>query len=471
MPSPTAERTFATSLRTRLTLWNTAVVLLMTAGTLLAVRVVAKATLYREADASLAGAVDQVASALRDLLPDMNAVVADARRMTASHAERGWFTHLLESDGTTIWKSDNCPDSVALLSPKNLELERTIVQAGPHRYARLAIRLPDGPVYHVRVGMHTAVLDDSLAGLMRLLVPLGAVLSLLTPLAGAWLATRATRPVADILRTAERLEPTRLTDRLPVRGTDDELDRMSRTINRLLDAVAALVERQERFVADAAHELRGPLAAVQGALEVASSRDHTAAEYRETLDDVLTATRHLSKVSNDLLLLAERGRQSRSGAIADSDAAAAARQTVAMFAGVAEERGLALVCTAPALLPAAIDTDDLRRVLANLLDNAVRFTPAGGRITVRVAAEPVPTIMVGDTGCGIDGDDLERIFDRFYKADRARSHLGTVRTGGLGLAICKSLVEGAGGWIAVASAPGRGTTVTVTLPPPAARPT
>jgi signal transduction histidine kinase len=471
MPSPTVERPFATSLRTRLTLWNTAVVLLMTAVTLLAVRVVARATLYREADAGLDGAVHQVASALQDLLPDMDAVVADARRMTASQAERGWFTHLLESDGTTIWQSDNCPESVAMLPPQNLDQERTIVQVGPHRYVRLAIRVPDGPIYHVRVGMHTGVLDQNLAGLMRLLVPLGVVLSLLTPLAGVWLAGRATRPVADILRTAERLEPTRLTDRLPVRGTDDELDRMSGTINRLLDAVAALVERQERFVADAAHELRGPLAAVQGALEVATSRDQSAEEYRETLDDVLTATRHLSKVSNDLLLLAERGGQPRSVSTTVGDAAAVARQTVAMFAGAAEDRGLALVCTAPATLPTAIDTDDLRRVLANLLDNAVRFTPEGGRIAVRVAAEPVPTIVVDDTGSGIDADDLERVFDRFYKADRSRSHVGTVRSGGLGLAICKSLVEGAGGRISVASAVGRGTTVTVTLPPMAAPPT
>jgi len=465
MRSPTAERPFATSLRTRLTLWNTAVVLFMTAITLLAVRVVAKATLYREADANLQDAAEQIASALRELLPDLDAVVADARRMTASHAERGWFTQLVESDGTTIWKSDHCPESVAVLPPSNLDRERTIVQVGSLRYARLALRTPAGPVYHVRVGMHTEVLDQSLNGLMQLLVPVGAVLSLLTPLAGAWLATRATRPVADILHTAERLQPTRLTDRLPVRGTDDELDRMSQTINRLLDEVAALVERQEQFVADAAHELRGPLAAVQGALEVAITRDHTAEEYRETLDDMLTSTRHLSKVANDLLLLAERGGQPRLAAGPGGDAAAEARQAAAMFAGVAEEREMALTCAAPGMVPVTMDTDDLRRVLANLLDNAVRFTAAGGRIDVRVTPDPAPTIVVADTGCGIEEADLARVFDRFYKADRSRTHVGTIRSGGLGLAICKSLVEGAGGSIEVASSRGRGTVVTVTLPP------
>jgi len=275
----------------------------------------------------------------------------------------------------------------------------------------------------------------------------------------------ATRPVADILHTAERLQPTRLTDRLPVRGTDDELDRMSQTINRLLDEVAALVERQEQFVADAAHELRGPLAAVQGALEVAITREHTAQEYRETLDDILASTRHLSKVANDLLLLAERGGQQRLAAGPGGDAAAVARQATAMFAGVAEERELALTCSAPGTIPVTMDTEDLRRVLANLLDNAVRFTPAGGRIEVRVTADPAPTIVVADTGCGIEEADLARVFDRFYKADRSRTHAGTIRSGGLGLAICKSLVDGAGGRIGVESSRGRGTVVSVTLPP------
>jgi len=470
MPSPPAEQPFATSLRTRLTLWNTAMVLLMTAVTLLSVRVVARATLYREADANLADAVDQIASALRDLLPDIDAVVADAQRMMASHAERGWFLHLLDSEGTTIWKSRNCPAAVAELQPSALDREQTIVQVGPHRYVRQAIRPADGPAYHVRVGMHTGALDANLAGLMRLLVPLGLLLSLLTPAAGAWLATRATQPMAEILHTAERLEPTRLSDRLPVRGTGDELDRMSQTINRLLDEVAAHVERQEQFVADAAHELRGPLAAVQGMLEVAAAGDHPPDEYRETLTDVLVATRHLSKVANDLLLLAERGSRPASRAAATTDAAAVARHAAAMFAGVAEERGLTLECTAPDRVPVAMDTDDLRRIVANLVDNAVRFTPAGGRIGVRVAAAPGPTLAVADTGQGIAAEDLGRIFDRFYKADRSRRHVGGGRSGGLGLAICKSLVEAAGGTIAVSSRPGGGTTVTATLPPVAGPP-
>jgi signal transduction histidine kinase len=141
-----------------------------------------------------------------------------------------------------------------------------VVQVGPYRYARLAIDADDRRPFHIRVGMSTEPLDEHVRALMRVLIAVGVALSLLTPLAGYWLAGRATRPVAAILATAERLRPTRLGDRLAVSGAGDELDRLSITINRLLDQVAAHVDRQERFVADAAHELRGPLTAIQSSL-------------------------------------------------------------------------------------------------------------------------------------------------------------------------------------------------------------
>lgn len=458
-------RPFPASLRTRLTLWNTAVVLVMTVVTLLAVRVVAKTTLYRESDANLRDDLELIVSNLRALLPDREAVIDSLRRISESHAERGWFMHLLTSDGTTVWTSDNCPDAIAAQPPTQLDRDTRVAQVGPLRFIRRSIRVPDGNDYHVRVGMHTGALEARLAGLMRLLVPLGLTLSLLTPLAGAWLAGRATRPVADILRTAERLEPTRLTDRLPVRGTGDELDRMSQTINCLLDRVADLVERQERFVADAAHELRGPLTAVQSTIEVAMARDASPDDYRDTLGDVLVATRQLGRMANDLLRLAEcNGRPADAG---PCDLVAAARQALAMFAGVAEEQGIVLESRTPPRLDVAAHADDVRRVVANLLDNAVRFTPAGGRIEVRIEPAPaagVATLVVADTGVGIAAGDLAHVFERFSKGDPARSHAADRRSGGLGLAICRSLIEAVGGSITIDSRPGEGTRVTATVP-------
>jgi len=463
-----------TTLRARLTIWNTGVVLLMTATALLAVWFGGRAALYREADAVLRGTAREVAIAIADLHPDVDAVVDEMRRKAAGHEERGWFTQLLIEDGTTLWKSDRCPQVVAAFPPTSGDRRENIVQVGPFRYVRVAIERAKGLPFHVRIGMSTEFLDDNIKALVRLLVPVGAVILLLTPLAGYWLAIRATRPVADIIRTADRLRPTRLGDRLPVSNAQDELACLSLTINRLLDQVADHVERQERFVADAAHELRGPLAAIQSSLEVAMSQDRSAAEHRETLDDVLEATRSLSKVANDLLLLAETSDAAAPSLREPVDLVLVAGQAASMFAGVAEERSVELVFEAhePPLVNG--DAGRLRQVVGNVLDNALRFTPPGGRIEVRVApAAGEGLLTVSDTGSGIDADDLERIFDRFYKADPARSHAGTRRTGGLGLAICKSIVEACGGSIAITSRPAAGTRVTVRLPvwrPPVNKP-
>ena len=455
------------TLRFRLTVWNTLVVLLITLMALLAVKVGARSALYREADAVLRGEVNEVTIALRDLYPNTDAVVDELRRKAAGHEERGWFAQLLTDDGTTIWKSASCPPEVVRWPVAREKIE-ALVQVGGYRFARRRITDPSDEPFHVRIGMATAFLDDDINTLTRLLLPVALGLSLLTPLVGYWLALRATKPVAEILRTAEQLKPTRLGDRLEVFGTQDELDRLSATINRLLDEVAGHVERQQQFVADAAHELRGPLAAMRSSLEVAISQDRTADDYRETLADVLEEARHLSKLTNDLLLLAEAGDDTRVRPRERVDLGAIARQTVAMFGGVAEERSVGLLLEpTKAAIQVAGDAPQLRQVFGNLLDNAIRFTPEGGRVAVSVVFDEdrhEAVVTVADTGCGIDADHLDRVFDRFYKTDLSRTRSEAARGGGLGLAICRSIVDRHGGTIAVTSTIGRGTTFTVRLP-------
>ena len=188
--------------------------------------------------------------------------------------------------------------------------------------------------------------------------------------------------------------------------------------------------------------------------------------YRETLADVLEATRHLAKVANDLLLLAERdGGRAIEAKSEPVSVAVIAGQAVGMFLGVAEDRGIDLSLNAAEPGLVAGDQARLRRVVGNLLDNAIRFTPRGGRVVVRVTRQADGVVLtVADTGVGIAAGDLVRVFDRFYKVDAARSHGPDGRSGGLGLAICRSLVEACGGAISIDSRPGQGTTVTVRLP-------
>jgi signal transduction histidine kinase len=195
------------------------------------------------------------------------------------------------------------------------------------------------------------------------------------------------------------------------------------------------------------------------------SHERSTDEQRETLADVLDVTRHLSKLANDLLLLAESSDSSAPARQERVDLARLVTQAVGMFAGVSEERGIALTHAGDEPVFVTGEARRLRQVVSNLLDNALRFTPRGGHVVVAVAAEgSVGVLTVTDTGAGIAVDHLDRIFDRFYKADPARTHGETQRSGGLGLAICKSIIEVSGGSIELRSAVGEGTCVTVRLP-------
>lgn len=467
MRSPWADWIGLSTLRGRLTLWNTALVLMMTVASLLAARLVAGVTLYDDADAELRAGAGEVVLAMQDLYPDLEAVVAEIRRMASSHRERGWFVQFLTEDGHTLWMSDHCPEAVATFPPSRLDREENVVQVGPFRYVRLRIARPDQPVYHVRVGTYTTGLDDRLSALVRQLTVFGGALVLLTPVVGWWLARRATQPVADILRVAEHLRPTRLGDRLPARGTRDELGLLSETINRLLDQVATYVDRQQQFVADAAHELRGPIAAVQSSLEVALSKERSSREYQSAIEDVLRETRQLTRLTNDLLLLAEGGTESSAAAHTRLELASLVRQAASMFAGVAEEQGVRM--DVDLQVPAPIDGDAryLRQVCSNLLDNAIRFTQPGGSVRVTLAEDPArrqAVLTVADTGRGIGQDDLPRVFDRFFQTDAGRDRGDATRGGGLGLAIAKAIVERHRGRIEVASTLGAGSRFTVYLP-------
>lgn len=467
MHLPWADRIGLSTLRGQLTLWNTSLVLLMTVASLLAARLVARVTLYDDADAELRAGASEVVLALQDLYPDLDSVIAEISRMARSHEERGWFVQFLTEEGKTLWMSDHCPEAVAAFPPSKLDREENIVQVGPYRYVRLRISRPNQPVYHVRVGTYTTGLDDRLSSLVSQLIVVGFALVLLTPAVGWWLARRATQPVADILRIAEDLRPTRLGDRLPARGTGDELDRLSQTINRLLDQVASYVDRQQQFVADAAHELRGPVAAVQSSLEVALSKERSSREYQSTIEDVLRETRQLTRLTNDLLLLAEGETESSSATRTRLELAPLVRQAASMFAGVAEERGVRLHVDLQDAARIDGDARYLRQVCSNLLDNAIRFTQPGGSVHVTLTedlARREAILTVADTGRGIDADDLPRVFDRFFQADEGRDRGDTTRGGGLGLAIAKAIVERHSGRIGVMSTPGDGSQFTVHLP-------
>jgi signal transduction histidine kinase len=343
----------------------------------------------------------------------------------------------------------------------------SLVTIGDSRMAQLVLDKPSLPAYTVRLGASLATVDADVATVTRLMIAAGIMILFVAPALGYWLAGRATRPLARIITTAARLRPSHMEERLPIRGTLDELDQLSLTINHFLDLLGDYLERHRDFVANAAHELRSPLAAVQSSVEVTLNSDRTVAEYKDLLCEVADQCEQLRVLVNQLLLLAETDaarfpvekRPVRYDRLVE--------KSVDMFRGAAEEWGIQLGADLPAGITIYGDADRLRQVVNNLIDNSLKFTSRGGQVQItlrRDFLENQVVMEVTDTGIGISTTDLPHVFERFYRGDKSRQRENSTYGNGLGLSICQSIVTAHGGTIGVESTRGRGTTFTVRLP-------
>jgi len=266
----------------------------------------------------------------------------------------------------------------------------------------------------------------------------------------------------------QRISAENLSARLDVTSSRDELGKLATTINDLLARLENSFKEQQRFIADASHELRTPLAVLRGETEVALGKTRTVEEYQQSLSLIQDEAERLSRIVEDLFILARQpvntraalntARLSLNDAINDC---ARAAQVLAIRKGVRlklENDSSAIVLTG--------DEDLIRRLILNLLDNAVKYTPAGGEILLALTRQNGNAeIVVRDTGIGIPEAAQQRVFDRFYRVDKARAR--AMGGAGLGLSIAQWIVEVHGGEINVASAPGEGSTFTVVLPVPA----
>jgi two-component system, OmpR family, heavy metal sensor histidine kinase CusS len=280
---------------------------------------------------------------------------------------------------------------------------------------------------------------------------------------GYFLARRALAPVRRMTQTANRITADRLGERIAVDNPDDELGALAQTLNRMIERLGHSFAEMQRFTADAAHELRTPLAVIRNEAEVALRSPRTAAEYGRVLENLLEETNRLSHLADQLLFLCRQD----AGLLPTVREAVAVddllREVVGNMQLVAGEKGVALSLAEnpPCQLPG--DRRQLRRVFYNLLDNAIKYTGASGRVTVSSqVADGRLCVVVADTGVGIAPEHLPRVFDRFYRVDPSRA--GDGDGAGLGLSICQSIVKALGGSIRLESTAGRGTKAQVELP-------
>jgi two-component system heavy metal sensor histidine kinase CusS len=270
---------------------------------------------------------------------------------------------------------------------------------------------------------------------------------------------RGLRPLGAMTRSLKRVGPNRLHERVLPTEWPRELQPLAVAFDDMLDRLEDSFTRLSQFSADLAHELRTPLANIRGEAEVALARPRTPNEYQTVIESSVAECERLSGVIDNLLFLARAEAAESKINHSHFDGRAAIERIAAYNEAIAEECRLTITCVGQGEVYA--DPVLFGRAVSNLVDNAVHFTPDGGRITISLTTDrDKAEITVRDTGCGIAAEHLPRIFDRFYRADASRSSEGT----GLGLALVKSIADLHGGSVSVESEVGRGTLVILRFP-------
>ncbi|HXS93646.1 MAG TPA: ATP-binding protein [Candidatus Limnocylindrales bacterium] len=374
------------------------------------------------------------------------------------------------ADGNGEWLYRSVPlesNNVPIARPADLNQERfetSSVQGHILRFYSQRIGVHGKP-YTVQVAAPMDELFEALERFRIMLLLTAPVLLVAASAGGYWISRRALAPVDAISQAAQKISIENMAERLDVPKTGDELARLSETLNEMLARLESSVRRITQFTADASHELRAPVSLIRTTAEVAvMKRNRPAGEYLASLDEILEEAERTSQIVDSLMLLARADSSKEILERVPIDAAAVVQNAAEQGRRLARGRGVLFsLKLPPSPIQVHADAEALRRALLILIDNAAKYTPSGGSVEVGVEArDGLAIAYVSDTGIGIDASDLPHVFDRFWRADKARSR--EQGGAGLGLSIAKWIVEMHGGRISVRSELGKGSTFEISVP-------
>ncbi len=458
------------SVRLRLTLWYVLVFGLLLIGFSIFIYTLLSKSLYGRVDQSLSNAAQTTTTEFVTEIAEFQGGVAGAVETLKELQFPNMYLAIF-ADNQLL--ASNYPENQRFIFPhhffpatksSNKTTFHTVAGFG-EAGARLAI-VPlsvGGNDYFVAVLEPLQDMVEQLEAIKRIFYIGLPVTLLIAGIGGFLLARKSLSPVVEMSEQAKRISARNLQERLTVSNSKDELGRLAEVFNGLLSRLDGSFEKMREFMADASHELRTPLSIIRGEAEIAISQDRGAIEYKETLSIIHDEARRLSRIVDDMLVLARADAGQQALRLQDVylndliEEACKAMQVLAMSKAVVLTHDISEDVIFQG------DEDLLRRLVMNLLDNAIKYTPMDGSVSVRLVCQAAEVkIIVEDTGIGIPSESIPNVFERFFRADEARTR--TEGGSGLGLAIAKWVAVAHKGSIDLTSSPGQGSKFIVTLP-------
>ncbi|RAM60233.1 histidine kinase [Mesotoga sp. SC_3PWM13N19] len=448
-------------IRIKLTLWYVLFLGVILFAFSVSIYAILSAQLHSEADSSLRIVSSQLLANIEIVqdLPIFRKTV-EMESLSNRLLAEGFAVRLMDGSGNIV--EGFGPFGILKASLELSDREFTTVSTSVGVWRIFTVKI--GQWGWMQVGESLSSVRIALFRLSRLMLILGPTIIILAVLGGFYMAKKSLEPVERITLLAEEISVEKLNKRLNLTLPNDELGHLASTFDGMLERLEESVKKQRQFTSDAAHELRTPLTAIRSIVDVTLHRDRDSDEYVNALVQIQNEIERLSSIIDDLLVITRLENSLQKGDYRVFPAGVLIEDVLDTIAVLAKEKNIHIMTEIPSDLEIAGDRQKLSRAIFNLVDNAIKYTPEGGQI--RISGEKDQSreeveILIEDNGIGIPADEIDKIFDRFYRVDKARSE---TRGTGLGLSIAQEIVKAHNGTITVKSSSQQGSVFRVTLP-------